>query len=290
MESSTKPQFRSISLPSKLTPISTRIKLNLDNLNTLIPLCSSVSYQTTFVCLVDLYLSVDELISSYRIQQVDLQCNNKLLIEDVLVESTTLLDSCSNLLEFLALMKKNVRALQSALRRKGKAIDASGEADIMDYLLYRKKAKKNIMQYLRSLEKMERETEACMVSGEDDHLSMVIGVLRQIVSATISVFRGLFFCLSGRTKVDKGFSLMSRLVPMSRPAYGKIQEITTDVDMIDVTLRSLQKNKSKSIDVQMVTERLLNLDHQIEGYEVELDSLFRRLIQTRVSLLNILGN
>ncbi|KAI3699314.1 hypothetical protein L2E82_43546 [Cichorium intybus] len=295
MESSTKPRIRSISLPSKLTPFPTRIKDDLNKLKTLVPLSSSVSNQSSFVCLVDLYLSVDNLLGSSRIQQVYLdQCKNKVLVEDVLVGSTGLLDSCSGLLEFLALMKKNIRTLQSALRRKGIAIDASSEAHILDYVLYRKKAKKNMLHHLRSLKKMEREAESCSVSGEDHHLSTVIGVLREIVTATISVFRALFFCLSGKGKLVKRFSLISKLMQTSRPNCDKTQEITTDVDMIDVTLHSLRKsiknNDSKSIDVRMVKERLLNLDHQIEGYEVGLHTVFRRLIQTRVFLLNILGN
>ncbi|PWA56569.1 hypothetical protein CTI12_AA413450 [Artemisia annua] len=188
-------------------------------------------------------------------------------------------------------MKDDARILQFALRRKGVGIDAN---HIMDYALSRKIAKKSIVVCLRSLQQIQSEIESCPVVGEDHHLSIVIGFLREIVTATISMFRAILICLSGKTKQDNGFSLIQKLLPMGRPTCEKGQEIIKEADIIDGTLRSLlknvKKNEGKTLDLRMVIERLQTLDCHIQGYEVGLDSLFRKMIQTRVSLLNILAN
>nr|GEY93939.1 hypothetical protein [Tanacetum cinerariifolium] len=148
-------------------------------------------------------------------------------------------------------MKDNARILEFALRRKGVGIDANDEPHILDYALSRKIAKKN----------------------------------RVLLSVKIIICK---------TKPDNGFSLIQKLLPMGRPSCEKGQEIIKEADIIDGTLRSLlknvKKNEGKTVDLQMVIERLQNLDCRIQGYEVGLDSLFRKMIQTRVSLLNILAN
>ncbi|KAI3665294.1 hypothetical protein L6452_43918 [Arctium lappa] len=293
MENSSNPHVRSISLPCRLSSqSSSEIEINLKKLKTLVPFYSSESIQTGFVCLVDLYLSLDGLIGSSQIQQVNLEYRNKALVEDALIGSTGLLDYYSKLMELLTPMKENIRTLQSAFRRKG-----SSEADhLSDYVLYRNKAKKNIVKSLGSLDQMEKDSKLFLEYGEDHQLSMVVGVLREIVTSTISIFRALLLCLFGKTKpgANYRFSLIAKLMSTASPDCDGNREIVNDNDQIDVALHSLQKNfknnESKAVEVQIVMERLLNLELQIERYEVGLDSLFRRLIQTRVSLLNILAN
>ncbi|PWA75519.1 hypothetical protein CTI12_AA241900 [Artemisia annua] len=275
----------------KLTPTSSQIQINLNKLRMLVPFYTSTSIDSGLACLFELYLSVNELIASSQLQQVNLQYGNKKLVEDALVGSIGLLDSYNHLIELLVKMKEDSRILQFALRRKGVGIDTN---HIMDYTLSRKIAKKSIVVCLRSLQQIQSEIESCLVVGEDHHLSIVIGILREIVTATISMFRAILICLSGKTKPDNGFSLIQKLLPMGRPSCEKGQEIIMEADIIDVTLRSLlknvKKNEGKTVDLRMVIERLKYLDSHIQGYEVGLDALFRKMIQTRVSLLNILAN
>ncbi|KAI3824246.1 hypothetical protein L1987_05696 [Smallanthus sonchifolius] len=178
--------------------------------------------------------------------------------------------------------------------RKGIDTYESSEGHLLDYFLSRKKAKKNIVGCLGCLAQLEREIESYVLAGEDHHLSTVIGVLGEIVVATISVFRYVLAILSGKPKLVKGFSLIAKLITTGKPSCHKSQEIVNEDDIIDLRLDSLwqniKKDECKTVEVQMVMERLNKLDSQIEGYEIGLDSLFRKLIQTRVSLLNILAN
>ncbi|KAK1423525.1 hypothetical protein QVD17_18829 [Tagetes erecta] len=298
MENLNTSHIRSTSLPSRLNPSNfSQIKINLNKLKTLAPFDSSARIHNGLVCLIELYVSVDhELIgSSHETQRFSLPCRNKALLDDTLAVSTSLLDSYSNLVELLAQMKQNVRVLQFALRRKHVGTYASSECHLNDYFSSRKIAKKNIFGCLGSLQQLERKIESYInVAGEDHHLSTAIGVLCEIFIATISMFRYVLLILLGKQKLDKGFSFITKLIPMSKPSCHKSHEIVSDVDIVDVTLDTLWKdvktNEWKTVDVEMAIERLQRLDRQIEGYEVGLDTLFRKLIQSRVSLLNILAN
>ncbi|KAL8240402.1 hypothetical protein R6Q59_013757 [Mikania micrantha] len=297
MESSNTTQLRSISLPSRLNPSFSQIEINLNNLKTLEPLHSSTHIHSGLASLINLYVSVDELIGSSQTQKVNLHHRNKALIEDALAKSTRLMDTYSDLVELLAQMKQNLRVLQFALRRKGMyGTYESSEGPFSDYFLSRKKAKKNMIRCIGSLEQLESKTESNHVDGENNSLSIVIDVLEEVFMATISMFRCILRNLSGKPKLEKGFSLITKLMPTSynQPVCHKTQEIVNEADILDLTLDSLRKNikknECKSVEVQMVMEILHKLDCQIEGYEVGLDSLFRKLIQIRVSLLNILAN
>ncbi|XP_071704381.1 uncharacterized protein [Rutidosis leptorrhynchoides] len=291
MENTTKPQLRSTSVPSRLSPSCSQIEMNHNKLRTLQPIYSSTSIHNRIACLIDLYIWINEVTNASQIQQVKLQCGNRSLIEDALVGSIKLLDSHSELVELLAQMKDHVRTLQFSLRRKG----VTRETHILDYILSQKKLKKNIMECIRSLDKMERGIDqSCLVDNEDCYFSMMIRFLRDIAIATISVFRAIFVFMLGKSKVEKRSSLVAKFMPTGRVSCEQNQEIVSDVNIIDITLCSLKtnlkKNENKTDYVQIVTESLQNLDVQIEGYEVGMDHVYRKLIQTRVSLLNILAN
>ncbi|KAK9048636.1 hypothetical protein SSX86_032398 [Deinandra increscens subsp. villosa] len=294
MEGSNTSQLRSSSFPSSLNPSFSRIETKLHELKTLTPFYTSTCIHIDLVRLIDLYVSVDELIGSSKTQKVNLQYRNKALIEDALAASSRLMDSYSKLVELLAQMKEDVRVLQFALRRQG--IYARSEDHLLGYFLSRKKAKKNIVRCLRSFDQLERETESYPTSGEDNHLSRLIAVLRDIVIATISVFRYVLLSLScGKPKLNNGFSFIKKLIRTDyKPSCQKDREIIKDADILDLTLDSLliniKKNECQTVEVQVGIERLHKLDLQVEGYEIGLDSLYRKLIQTRVSLLNILAN
>ncbi|KAK3224439.1 hypothetical protein Dsin_011464 [Dipteronia sinensis] len=75
------------------------------------------------------------------------------------------------------------------------------------------------------------------------------------------------------------------------PAASSGQHIFNEVGSVDIALCNLHRKIRKSevkIDVQMASRRLETLDATIKDLETRLDCLFRRLIQNRVTLPNIL--
>ncbi|KAL7192878.1 hypothetical protein ACSBR2_024649 [Camellia fascicularis] len=293
---------RSISLPARLHTHFTKIEVELNKLKTwesslvgMVPL-SAETIRVGLVGLAKLYNCVEQLIPSPVIQHALLQHRNGVLVEEALEGSVILMDSCSVAQNLFLMMKEHVQDLQSALRRKGG--DISIESNINAYMCCKKKVNKESIKHLGVLKQMERKivrSSSYPLLHVNHYLSMVIRVLREATSITISVLRTLwlFFSVSASKTKPSGWSLASRLL-LTRPvASERGNKILNEVGNVDSTLQSLHRcirsNDVKG-DVQMARKRLQALDASIEGLEAGLDCLFRRQIQNRVSLLNILAH
>ncbi|XP_059670783.1 uncharacterized protein LOC132316296 [Cornus florida] len=289
---------RSISLPSRLPPHSIKIEAELNKLKSwetsLVSTTNSVSAETIKIGLLglaELYNCVEELIHSPLTQQAILLPQNGGLVEEALEGSVGLLDSCGSARDLFGMMKECVRDLQSALRRKGG--DSSIESNIGAYMCFRKKMKKDVTKCLRALKRKESKTGSSTLLDIEHYPMMVMRVLREVTSITISVFRSLLLFLSASSSNTKsgGWSLISKLMLTRSEASERGQKTFNEVGSVDFALQSLhgsiQRNDAK-VDLQMAQRRLQTLDASIGSLEAGLDCVFRRLIQNRVSLLNIL--
>ncbi|KAG5530100.1 hypothetical protein RHGRI_030461 [Rhododendron griersonianum] len=188
------------------------------------------------------------------------------------------------------MVKQNVQDLQSVLRRKGG--DLAIERNINAYNSTRKRVKKESAKCLRALKKMEDQIEPRTLSGVNYHLSNVIRVFREVIFVTISVLRLLFLFLSmpaDSTTRSGGWSLIKKLV-VTRPRGDKT---VNEFGSVDVALQSMhgciRNDDIPNIDVQITRRRLEALGNSMEGLESGLDCLYRKLIRSRVSLLNVLA-
>ncbi|XP_057492428.1 uncharacterized protein LOC130778026 [Actinidia eriantha] len=282
--------IRSISLPSRLNPQSIKVEAELNKLKawetslvSTIPLCAE-TVRTGLVGLAELYICVEDLILSPITQQALLQHQNGVIVEEALEGSIGLLDSCSVARDLLSMTKEHVQDLESVLRRKGG--DLSVGSNIDAYMCCRKKVKKEIGKGLRELKKSENRIGSNPLFDVNQYLSMVVRVLREASFITISVLRSLMLFLSMPASWTRpgGWSLISKLVLTRR------SEIFNEVGSVDIVLKSLHggiRSNDAKINVQRTMQRLQALDATIKGLEGGLDCLFRRLIQNRVSLLNI---
>ncbi|XP_028102177.1 uncharacterized protein LOC114301407 [Camellia sinensis] len=265
---------RSISLPSRLHPHSNKIEAQLNKLKT---------WETSF----------DSKVPSSA-ETALLQRQHGMLVEEALEGSIGLLDLCSKTRDFLLVMKEKVLGLQLVLRSKG---GDCIESDMSAYTLCKKRVKKEAAKCLGALKQMEKKFGSSTDLLDVNHyLSVVIRVLGEVTSATISVLRSLllFMLLTTSTTKPSGWSLISKLIlTRSSTSERGSDKIFNEVESVDVALHSLHRcipSNDAKIDVEMARKRLQKLDGSIEGLEARLDCLFRRLIQNRVSLLNILAH
>ncbi|KAI3665296.1 hypothetical protein L6452_43920 [Arctium lappa] len=284
--SSALPPNRSISLPSRLHPTSLRVEAELNKLRLWEARAFSSSetltaktIQTGLVGLSEVYRCVEELVYSSLTQQA-LHSHGKVL-EHALDHSVKLLDTCGIVRDAQRKMKEHALRLQSSLRRSG--TDSRFEDDLSSYIRLRKKLKKEASKCIRSLKRAERKFTVVPLS-KDYHLAMVVKVLREVNVMTSLVLRSLLLFLSSPGTSIKnrhgGCSLISKLRPTE-----KTKKITNEVGSVDDALDCVLHGTE---EMSMAHRKLENLVIGIDCIEAGLDVVFRRLIQYRVSILNVL--
>ncbi|KAF4366543.1 hypothetical protein CsatB_008004 [Cannabis sativa] len=203
----------------------------------------------------------------------------KKTLEQVLDGSLGLLDSCSTTRDILSMIKQTLQDLQSSLRRK-RGFDSSGlENEVNLYMLSKKKLlAKMITKCLKNV----MMTKAYYKNNCHDLFSLV-------EEATCEVFRSLLAFISP----PKTRSLSSRSLALklfrSRKVACEGYIYATQLEKIDATLMILKANNKdiKIVQVKQVLKELESLESTIQELDNNLECIFRCLLKTRVSLLNL---
>ncbi|XP_027348632.1 uncharacterized protein LOC113860164 [Abrus precatorius] len=296
---STHQPVRSISLPPRIHPSSQRVEALLNHLkphhhhqsqSVASTIClDAETIQSDLVLLAELYNCMQELFHSRQTHQALLRYQDGKLVEEALCGSVTLLDACGVARDLSLALKEHVQTLQSAIRRRRG--DSSIERSICEYDNFRKKAKKEIAKQLSALKRMDSKVICFSVMGEDQHIVFLARVLRDASTITISIFRSLFLFLSMPGLRTKGSSMISKLKPMRLFSSEKEQENTNVVDLSAVCSHiGRGKHSDYKVEVQSALKVLETLNVSIDGLEGGLDCIFRRLLQNRVSFLNMLAH
>ncbi|KAK9690632.1 hypothetical protein RND81_09G141900 [Saponaria officinalis] len=270
MASSTVYHARSVSLPSRPHPTTEQVIEQLCRLRS----SQSASSSSTSVShglngLKDLYSCVDELL-----QQSLSQNQNTKWVDEVLDGSLRLLDICSASRDALQQSRERLGDVQSALRRR-----CSGELSTMkeavEYLNTRRSVKKMIKKCLKTL---KQETE------QKDEAHATISLLKDVQAMTADTFKSLMSYIGGSQK--SGWSVVTKMINKN---VNK-ETSTTEFDEVDATLNSLicqKKDRINSSQMENLMSQTLKLESQIQNLDESLESLFRDLVKTRATLLNI---
>ncbi|XP_022926409.1 uncharacterized protein LOC111433572 [Cucurbita moschata] len=283
----TKYHARSISLPSKSHPSTVKVEEELRKMKT----WESCSFSSSSVCgallgLQDLYDSIDELLKMGSTHQI-LSCPQlKQLVDELLDGSVKLLDVCSLAKDMAFQTQQHVGALYSAVRRrKG---DSAIKTTIAAYTCYRKKMKKEAKKLMISMKKMNEKFNSTQMTNLDNHLSSVIGAMRQAYSINSSILESVLLYLTPLTKPKAhGWSLVSKWVHNGAIACESKSGLN-EFESVDLALSSAVEEKEVE-KLHMAQRRLESLEMTAREIESGLDGVFRRSIKTRASLLNILS-
>ncbi|KAK9690630.1 hypothetical protein RND81_09G141700 [Saponaria officinalis] len=270
MASSTVYHARSISLPSRPHPTTEQVVEQLCRLrSSQSASCSSSSVSEGLTGLKDLYSCVDELL-----QQSVSQNQNAKWVDEVLDGSLRLLDICSASRDALQQSRERLGDVQSALRRR-----CSGELSIVseavEYLNTRRSVKKAIKKCLKNL---TTETEQ---KSEDN---ATISLLKDVQALTADTLKSLMSYIVGSQK--SGWSAVTKMIKKN----ANKETYTTEFDDVDATLNSLicqKKSGITSSQMENLMSQSLKLESQIQDLDESLECLFRDLVKTRATLLNI---
>ncbi|KAK7274195.1 hypothetical protein RIF29_15275 [Crotalaria pallida] len=224
-----------------------------------------------FDALKDLHNSANDLLHSPMVQQAFVHRREDKWVNEVSESSLRMLEVCGISKDVLLLIKEHLQELQFTLRRA--SIGEPGiEEKILAYNCYRKKLKKDTLKCLKWLKGMK-----CKIVTLDpprmkeQQLMVVVDVLREVRMTSISIVESLLSLISTPWLDSKSgkWPFTSKLVRASMHASNDIYD---------------------AIVLQSANKKLLGVQMAVEDLEDELECMFRRLIHTRVLLLNILTN
>ncbi|XP_059441715.1 uncharacterized protein LOC132174018 [Corylus avellana] len=275
---------RSNSLPSRPHPLILQCNEHLCRLGASDTTSSSStsSLSSKLSCLQDLHECVEKLLQLPLTQQAIVQ-------EELLDGSLRLLDICSAAKDALIHTKECIRELQSIIRRRP-AGDMGLEREVRKYLMSRKVVKNAAQKALKGAERKR---------GVKNHETpAIVTALKEAEAATINVFESLLSYIAGSKVVrskSSNWSLVSKLVINPKRVACENEEADgSEVEKVDAALYSIIGQKRSKSDYTMQIENVHNLlaklEPVVQDLEEGLECLFRRLIKTRVCLLNIFNN
>jgi exonuclease VII small subunit len=274
---------RSNSLPSRPHPLILQCNEHLCRLGASdTPSSSSTSsLSSKLSCLQDLHECVEKLLQLSLTQQAIVQ-------EELLDGSLRLLDMCSAAKDALIHTKECIRELQSIIRRRP-AGDMGLEREARKYLMSRKVVKNAAQKALKGVERKR--------AVKNHETPAMVTALKEAEAASINVFESLLSYIAGpkvRSK-SSNWSLVSKLVINPKRVACENEETDgSEVEKVDAALYSIiGQRRSKSdytMQIENVHNLLAKLEPIVQDLEEGLECLFRRLIKTRVCLLNIFNN
>ncbi|CAN1770850.1 hypothetical protein LINPERHAP1_LOCUS11719 [Linum perenne] len=209
---------------------------------------SSISHKLNG--LQDVYECVDKLIQLPSTQQAMIHDQNELLDG-----SLRMLDMCNTAKDALSQMKESVAELQSAIRRRQSDL----VAETKRYLNSRKTVKKAIQKALKA-----NSVEA-------------ISMLREAESIVVEVLEILLSFISQSNSKSSSWSLVSKIMAAKK---NEVSASTNEFAEVDACLKTSKSSEE-------IQAHLKNLQPCIQDLEEGVESLFRCLIKTRASILNV---
>ncbi|OIV94874.1 hypothetical protein TanjilG_22071 [Lupinus angustifolius] len=276
---------RSNSFPSASHPSTLRVEEELNNLkNCEVTFTStSGSIGNALFLIQDLYVCLDDLLNLPSTQKLISHYKGERCVEELLDGSVRLLDICSITRETMLQIKENVQALHSALRRRKS--DSSIEKSVAEYNFCTKKVKKSAKKLITSLKQIDSKFGVSPLLSQDQDLAALIRVLREVIAMNMSIFQTLLSFLvfpSSKSKVTK-WLIVSKLMQK-----GENSENSNELQCVDAALSTLLKDGTNVDKMQAARQKLEALEDATESLENNLESVFRLLIKTRASLLNIM--
>ncbi|KAM3362928.1 hypothetical protein P3S68_017782 [Capsicum galapagoense] len=261
---SSKPNHvRSISLPGRSHPTNQRVEEELNKLRSLEVSVAPAAVSNGLIGLEKLYECIDDLLNLPQTLRALSQGLNAKCLDDLLDKSVRLLDVCATMRELVSQCKENVRDLRSSLRRrKG---DSTTDDNVERFTSFSKKIKRDAKRSVSTLKQMDQETAVPALLDADQDTVSVIRALKEANAVCLSTFQMLSSFLR---------------VPLLKPKPSKWSLLSRLVHKERIASECQEENMS-------LETRLETFEAYLDSFEDGLEVIFRRLIRSRSSLLNI---
>ncbi|MED6183469.1 hypothetical protein PIB30_038148 [Stylosanthes scabra] len=284
-------QPRSKSLPTRPHPIILQCNQHLANLeasDASSPSSSLLRHKLTD--LQTLHDCVEKLVLLPFTQEVLVQEHQEKWVDELLDGSLRLLDACTAAKDALLHTKDCAREVQSIIRRK-RGGEMEVAAEVRKFLASRKVVKKAILKALANLKTTVKKGKFCP-SNKDQQTVSLVNLLKDVQVNTLSTLESLLNFISGQTQSkSSNWSLVSKLMLNNAKKISCTQEgDQNEFSKVDAALQSFVLLTSKPESISNLQNQLQNLESVIQDFGEGLETLFKRFIKIRVSLLNILNH
>ncbi|KAK6121517.1 hypothetical protein DH2020_044728 [Rehmannia glutinosa] len=272
---------RSSSLPSRSHPLIPQFnehlqRLNSNNNNSTSSSLSSITKKLQN--LENLHNCIDDLLLLPHTHQVFArECHEK-WVEEILDGYLGLVDACATAKDFIVHTKEYVLNLLSVLRRRRD----NSDDHLSVFVSSRKMTKKMIQKSLRNISSFKNKP--CIVALDKDQETIaIISMLKEAESITLELIEALLLSIAGIKghSRPRGWALVSRLLKINS------KDTTLEFAELDATLCKIVSFRTSKCDI--LQNQLRDMDEIIRVVEETLECLFKRLIKSRVSLLNMLS-
>ncbi|KAH7669154.1 Ribosomal protein S5 domain 2-type fold subgroup domain-containing protein [Dioscorea alata] len=266
---------RSNSLPTRSHPMIATAEEEVNKLKACVMdspnvICKSLSSLGVF------YDCIEGLLHLPSTQQALSHSQEKKWVEEELDASLRLVELCGIIRHMLAATKEHAQELEMVLRRKR---SMNTESKHQCHIQTDKKTSKSIKNIVKALMKQ--------IDGKDSDRSTVSKMFTEAREVAISLLQSVASSLSpSSTQKASKWSIVSK-------ALHKKKVTCLDANGIDFLFNSIYECVScKDVDglrAVKAQEQLTAMMSSLERVEMELESLYRKLIRNRVSLLNMLS-
>ncbi|KAJ6306238.1 hypothetical protein OIU78_021538 [Salix suchowensis] len=197
-----------------------------------------------------------------------------------LTTSTSAYHKLSGLKALYECVEDFLQELESSLRRR-KGGESGFSSEVEAYMMSRKKLDRTIRRCFKNL----KSTEKNIASAHD-----AVSMLTEVKETSLEIFQSLLSFVS-QTKArssSHGWSVVSKLFQSKRVSC---EAEASELEKIDAELLLLKSSKDiNPVQVQNVLKGLVALESDIQDAEEELEAAYRKLLKTRVTILNILSH
>ncbi|KAL0351651.1 UNVERIFIED_CONTAM: hypothetical protein Scaly_1553800 [Sesamum calycinum] len=267
---------RSNSFPSQSHPVMESFEDHLCRLKSSEAASTSASsICTNMANLRDLHEGINNLIQMPSVQQALSQGKGETWVNELLAESLRLVDLCGFSRDVVCSTKESIQDLESSIRRN-RGENATRD-DINAYVASRKKINKMISKSIKNLKSSNQSFTPRPAIGT---------MLKETEALDFSVLKSVLMLLSGEKEGSKqrSWSLLSKFARTKR-VHSEVEQETAAEDLCSLNIHSSRKGMDN-----ITLKQLKSAEMSIQELEEGVEALFRSLVKTRVSLLNVLSH
>ncbi|KAG9136968.1 hypothetical protein Leryth_013813 [Lithospermum erythrorhizon] len=285
--------IRSVSLPPRSHPATVKVEQAVNKLKSNeVSSASNSEVICSKLCeMTELYVGVEELLGLQFVRRALSQNHHDSRVDELLKESVKFIDVCSNTRDTVMQIKQAIADVQCSVRRMKTGDFSSIEANVAAYILMRKNVQKDIARFISVLK--HSRLVSVPLSNSDSQFSAALKVLTEASIVTISIFHTLLIFLSVPVLKPRPnrWSLVSKLMNKGALTGEDQSKKMNELENVDFALGKLTLQDSfKHLDaekIEMADKSLKDLETRVQVIENGLEDVFKHLIRSRVSLLNI---